>query len=199
MALDRGWWYVAGVGDAAELELRERFVGPWARGQGTPRTGARRGALEATRMVAELTIHVDDVSACIDDADHRVRVSGQVQIDGLLARALLTGEARLYLADADVGMKRCEYRLRAATLDGTPVYVNATSFFRPGRATRAERETLYVRVLSDEQPATVIGAGVIRRRVCDRWQAPGARTWAYTRWRRFVEREIRAPVPPVAS
>ncbi len=199
MALSAGGCYVACVVEASRFEVRERFTGPWARGQGTPRTGAIRGARDETRIVAEFTMHVDDVSACIDDVRHRVRVSGHVRIDGLCDRTPCAGEGQLYLADAEVGMRRCEYRLEVRPAAGPAMRFDATRFVRPGRATRAERETWYVRIVSSERPATLIGSGVIRRCARDRWGALVSRPRAPVGWRRFVEREIGAPMVPVPS
>jgi len=201
MALRPGWCYVADVGDVAAFDVQDRFAGPWARGHDAPRTGAMRGLRDATHIVAELTTHVDaEPTPPVDaGAGRRVRVSGFVQIDGLCARAACTGEGRLFVADPEVGMKRCEYRLEVAPIEGPAVNIYATCFVRPGRMSRTERETLYVRVVSAENPAIVIGAGVIRRRARDRWRALLSRAPADARWRRFVQGEIGVPMSPVAS
>lgn len=188
--------HAAGIG---ELSFRERFAGPMALGAPTPRLGAVRGRRDGDRMLAVLDVCVDDVAHCVDAADHRVRVQGYVSVAGVARRAPAVGDARLFVPDPEVGMKRHEYRLAFTDDRGRRVRLEATAFVRPGRSPRAEAGTLYVRVLADDAAATVLGAGVVRR--CgwgrDRLIAGGTRALRGA-WRRFVRGQGRTAVPAPA-
>jgi hypothetical protein len=162
-----------------------------------------RARREGARAVLDLALAIDDLGACEAAPEHPARLSGTVSVDGLaVAAALVDGDARLYVADPEVGMKRIEYRGRFCGGDGT----RYRPFVRPRRAIVRSHRTGYARVCADDGSGRVVAAGVVVRRP---WSLAATlaslRVEGTSSWRglrhvlAFVRRETRTSVPAVAT
>src|SRR5712692_9585997 len=93
------------------FQFRERMSGPLAAGTDDPRTGGERGRTARTIFVADLTVSIDDLAACVRDPQHAARLQGTATFPGLAtAQPLHDGQLLLYVPDPSSGAKLMRYR-----------------------------------------------------------------------------------------
>jgi hypothetical protein len=197
---------------AIALSFRERLVGPVARGADTPRLGAARGRAEGTLLVADLTVTIEDLAACIVAPNHPARLAGRLSFAPLVRDAAFSdGTVELYVPDPETGMKRVCYRAGFVGDDGSPFRLEATTFIRPRRASVREQRTAFARIVTASSPEkagaeTVAAAGVLvlpMRALPSLVWSTRARGATRVRGLRellaFRRRELSTPVPALAT
>jgi cholesterol oxidase len=135
------------------------------------RRGARDGRTSGTRLIARLTITIDDLDRFLADARHAASIDGWIDCDALGGELPIeSGVFNLFAEEADPTRKHMRYRLffrdsvgHAVTLMGVKVVRNNMPI-----AVWPETSTLYRRLVrghinaEQEARAELVAAGILR-------------------------------------
>jgi hypothetical protein len=182
------------------------MAGPLSAGTDDPQTGASRGRAAGTSFVADLTVNIDDLAACIRDPEHCARLTGSASFPGLAtAQPIHDGTLQMYVSDPITQTKLMRYRFGFNDDAGKPYFLEGTKFMRtPGPSPR-EQVTLYTRVREGQPDGPVWGAGVLVFRLRDlpsfvlSMRAGGAsRLSGLRQFLGFARRELGTPAVPAS-
>ncbi len=180
--------------------------GPVAAGTDDPQTGADRGRAHAQSFVADLQVSIDDLAACVRDAEHRAVLRGTATLTGVAsAQPISDGCLRLYVPDTATGAKLMRYDFGFHGDNGDAYFLRGTKVLHtPGASTR-EQVTLFTRIHAGGADGPVWGAGILAFHLRDLpaflWSmrtVGGSRLHGLRSFLGFARHELATPVRPGA-
>lgn len=111
----------------------------------------------------DFTVAIDDPAACAAGVAPTARLEGSVTFSPLADRtSIRDGTVVLGVEDAATGMRQIRRCAWFTGRDGASYRLEATTFVRPGRASRREHATAYARIFAgDAADGPAIAAGVL--------------------------------------
>lgn len=153
------------------LTFEEEMAGFIFLGATDPRAAELKEYSRADRLSFQLTIHIDDIDAFLDEPEHLARAEGWVQAACCGGRhPVERGWFNLFAPGNTPDTREIRYRLWFTDGRGHPCTLAGWKDVHEGPATRMwhDTSTLYTRLLQGHVPhdgdaaAAVIGAGVLR-------------------------------------
>jgi cholesterol oxidase len=162
------------------MEFTEQMKGFLALGETDPTRGWTIGKMLAHKFMFQLTITAPDVEHFVERSDHTAVARGFVRCD-LLGGELPVkrGWANLFVTTDDVHTREMRYRLWFSDASGQPLTMYGVKIVRndAGFDMWKDTSTLYITLMrghiapgedgEQDEPAPVIGAGILRILVMD--------------------------------
>lgn len=156
------------------IRFSEAMRGYISFGETDGRRGARDGRTSGTRLIARLTITIDDLDRFLADARHEASIDGWIDCDALGGELPIeSGMFNLFAEETDPARKHMRYRLFFRDSVGHPVTLVGVKVVRSDApiAVWPETSTLYTRLLRErvqaelEERAELVAAGILRIRL----------------------------------
>lgn len=124
--------------------------------------------VQPKKVTFRVTIDTKDVKAMLSDPEHTANITGKVNIFGEQCE-ITHGEFDLFAVNKDTGIVEMRYRLKLATADGTPYYLEGTKYVHddPGFDLWSDTTTLFTTVKKGDENGPILLAGKLRLNAFD--------------------------------